>query len=65
MEIMWENLNWEDIFTVSKEQYDLVEHVKVAAPEMDEEDKLRAILTGPRAGNCPCGLMRSQCEYHR
>lgn len=31
----------------------------------DEEDRLRAVLTKPASGNCACGLLRSQCEYHR
>lgn len=31
----------------------------------DEEDRLRRILTGPRADECQCKMPRSQCDYHR
>ena len=47
------------------------ETVYVSAPEcqptikMEEEERLRAILTAPRDGECKCGLLKISCEYHR
>jgi hypothetical protein len=40
-----------------------IKHSK--AIEDAEEKRLRAIFTQPRAGNCPCGMAKQSCEYHR
>lgn len=36
-----------------------------AVPFDPIEERYRAILTGPRPGECACGIPRHQCDYHR
>ena len=40
---------------------------KVAAIKVpvDEETRLRNILTGVQPGECPCKIPRSQCSFHK
>ena len=44
----------------------VLENVPVVCAEVvDEEARLRAIFTAPRAGECKCGMPKDQCTYHR
>jgi len=36
-----------------------------AVSSINEEERLRAILTAPRPGNCACDMPKSQCWMHK